>query len=40
MKLLGQGTQNPLIDAAGYKRLIARTERQFREELKRQQGTQ
>jgi len=40
MKLLGQGTQNPFIDPAGYKRLIARTERQLREELKRQQGTQ
>ena len=38
MKLVGQSPQNPFIDRPGYKRLITRTERQFREELKRQQA--
>lgn len=37
MKLVGQSPQNPFIDPAGYKRLIARTEKQFREALNRQQ---
>lgn len=37
MKLVGQSPQNPFIDPAGYKRLIARTEKQFRETLNRQQ---
>lgn len=39
MKLLGQSPQNPFIDPASYKQLLARTERQFREELKRQQAS-
>ena len=40
MKQLGQGPRNPFIDPAGFKRMLARTETQFRAELKRQQGTQ
>lgn len=40
MKLLGQRAQNPFIDPAGFRRMVARTETQFRAELKRQQGTQ
>src|SRR5688500_20364971 len=33
MKLLGQGTQHPFIDTAGYKRLIAQTERKMQKQL-------
>lgn len=40
IKLLGQSAQNPFIDPAGFKRMLARTENQFHAELKRQQGTQ
>ena len=40
IKLMGQSPQNPFIDPDGFKRTVARTETQFRAELKRQQGTQ
>lgn len=40
MKLVGLGPQNPFIDTAGYKEMIAHAEKQFREALKRQQGPQ
>lgn len=40
MKMLGQSPQNPFIDPAGYRRMIARTEKHFREAVKRQQETQ
>ena len=37
-RLAQDPSQNPFIDEAGYRRILERTEREFRAELKRQQS--